>query len=85
VTADQAVGLGKVRYLVSARITKEGAVEDAKVVDSKAPEFDREVAAAVSQWKFSPALLGETPVEVKVVVPVEVDFSKAQEKFFARW
>lgn len=84
VEAPLTAGLGVVRYVVRATILPDGRVSSPEIVDSKAPEFNEAVLAAVSQWKFSPAKIGDTVVATSVDVPVDVDFNRIQERFMAR-
>jgi protein TonB len=61
--------LSKLRGLVVlyAVIRKDGGVDKIRVVRSLNPVLDERAMEALKQWKFKPALLGESPVEVQAL------------------
>lgn len=58
--------------IVEAVIGRDGRVQDARVLRS-VPELDGAALDAVSQWEYTPTLLGGQPVEV--IMTVTVNFS----------
>jgi protein TonB len=55
--------------IIEATIGKDGSVKDAKVLRS-VPLLDQAALDAVRQWKFTPTLLNNVPVEVVMTVTV---------------
>ena len=55
--------------IIEAIIGKDGSVKDAKVLRSVAL-LDQAALDAVRQWKFTPTLLNNQPVEVVMTVTV---------------
>jgi TonB family protein len=52
-------------------VLRDGAVGDVKVLKGLGLGLDQRAIQAVRQWKFSPATLRGTPVDVVVEVAVE--------------
>ena len=55
--------------IIEATIAKDGSVKDARVLKSM-PLLDQAAIDAVRQWKFTPTLLNNVPVEVLMTVTV---------------
>jgi len=55
--------------IIEATISKEGDVKDAKVLRSQ-PMLDQAALDAVLQWKYTPPLLNNVPVDVIMTVTV---------------
>ena len=55
--------------IIEAIIGKDGNVKDAKVLRS-VPLLDQAALEAVRQWRFTPTLLNNVPVEVVMTVTV---------------
>lgn len=55
---------------VSVTVGRDGRVLDARVVDARGDEFDREAVAGVRRWRFAPARRGNQAVVSKATVTV---------------
>lgn len=65
--ADQQTG----RVFVSFTVTKDGAVQDARIVKGLGPAYDEAVLSAVKQLpQFIPGRQGDVPVSVSFTVPI---------------
>jgi len=56
---------------VKCRISAQGDVMSAEVVEASHPLFGEAAVAAVRQWKFAPAIIDHHYVEATVIVPVD--------------
>lgn len=57
--------------LVELRVSENGRVLDARVVESSGfPVLDRQAVDALSKWRFHPGTRGGTPFETSVMIPV---------------
>jgi protein TonB len=61
--------------ILEAVITKEGNVEEVKVLRSLHPMMDQAAINAVKQWKYKPAMLNGRPVKVYFTVTVNFKLS----------
>ena len=61
--------------ILEAVITKEGNVEEVKVLRSLHPMMDQAAVNAVKQWKYKPAMLNGKPVKVYFTVTVNFKLS----------
>ena len=61
--------------ILEAVITKEGNVEEVKVLRSLHPMMDQAAVNAVKQWKYKPAMLNGRPVKVYFTVTVNFKLS----------
>ncbi len=52
-------------------VASDGTVESVRTLQRLSPELDQQAVAAVRQWRFAPATLRGTPVDVLVEVAVE--------------
>jgi TonB family protein len=71
----QAAGVGGL-VIIEARIGRDGAVENARVLRS-IPMLDQAALEAVSQWQFTPTLLNGEPVPVLMTVTVNFTLQKS--------
>jgi protein TonB len=65
------------RVIIQAVILKDGSVADIEVLDCTPPgmQFEEAAIEAVKQWRYSPAMQGNRPVDVFFTVVVEFDLS----------
>lgn len=56
--------------LVTMVIDENGAVLASEVKKSSQPEFEAPALAALANWKFKPAMLGDKAVKVRVSIPI---------------
>jgi TonB family protein len=56
---------------VKCRISAQGDVMSAEVVEASHPLFGEAAVVAVRQWKFAPAIIDHHYVEATVIVPVD--------------
>jgi TonB family protein len=66
---------GKVVLL--AVIGSNGKVSQIRVKQSLNPVLDEKAKAAFSRWKFAPALLGDKPIAMSVIVTVPFRYAPA--------
>jgi len=55
-------------------VDEQGYTNHIEVVRSLTPALDNEAVAAVSRWRFKPALCGNTPVPIETNVEVAFRF-----------
>jgi protein TonB len=62
------------RVVISAKVNREGEVEEVNVVTSSgSSDLDEAAQEAVSSWEFTPARKGDTPIDSWVTVPIRFD------------
>jgi protein TonB len=60
------------------RVSAEGQALDVQLAKSSGySRLDEAALAAVKQWKFQPALRGDTAIEAWVLVPVEFSLTRS--------
>jgi Gram-negative bacterial TonB protein C-terminal len=68
-------GLHRGRLVIACVLDRTGALRNAQVIDAGEPVMTAKVLAALSNWKFSPALRGSQPVEVNAILGFGIDTS----------
>lgn len=58
-----------VRYVLD----RHGSLQNPQVLNSESSDFESKLLAALSNWKFSPALRGNEAVEVNVILGFGID------------
>ena len=53
-------------------VDKKGRVRNPTVVESAGKDVDREAMEAVRRWRFTPAMCGTTPTEMKIHVEMDI-------------
>jgi TonB family protein len=61
-----------------ARIGTDGTVSHIRIVQSLNPILDRNAEIAFSKWKFEPALAGNTPIVLEVLVHIPFNYQASQ-------
>ena len=66
-------GAPRARLVIKCVLDRNGVMKDASILQSAGGEFEKQVFAALPDWKFSPAFRGEQPVEVNAILGFGVD------------
>jgi len=61
------------RLVLEGVLDRSGVLKNISVLQSTGAEFEKQVLAAVPDWKFSPAYRGSEPVEVNAILGFGVD------------
>jgi len=73
VRADLPAGLPKTRLVIECVLDRSGLLRRPRVVEPASAIMTSKVLAALNTWKFSPALRGEQPIEVSVILGFNID------------
>lgn len=71
--ADLPAGLPRSRLVVTCILDRSGVLKNPQVLDAGPAVMTSKVLAALNRWKFKPALHGEQPVEVNVILGFNID------------
>jgi TonB family protein len=63
----------RARLVIKCVLDRNGVVKDASILQSAGGEFEKQVFAALPDWKFSPAFRRDQPVEVNAILGFGVD------------
>ena len=66
-------GLGNAHLVLKCVMDRGGNLKDVTVLQSSGDNFEKQIVAALPDWKFSPAYRGSEPVEVNVILGFGVD------------
>jgi len=71
--ADLPAGLRRSRMVISCVLDRSGAIKHTQILESATQATTAKVIAALSNWKFRPALRGEDPVEINAILGFDID------------
>jgi len=71
--ADLPAGLPKARLVIGCVLDSSGLVRRPKVLEPASAVMTSKVLAALNGWKFRPALRGDQPIEVNVILGFNID------------
>jgi outer membrane biosynthesis protein TonB len=71
--ADLPANLRRSRLVIACVLDRGGTLKNARVLQPGATDVTNRVMAALSSWKFRPALRGNQPVEVNAIVGFDID------------
>ena len=61
------------RLVIKCDLDRSGSVKNVSVLQSAGGEFEKQLLAALPNWKFSPAFRGGEPVEVNAILGFGID------------
>jgi len=64
------------RVVLQAVIDRSGGVREIEVLSTDHDSFSQSAIAAIEQWHYEPAMLGEKPVEVYFTIVIEFDLNR---------
>jgi TonB family protein len=67
------IGIGGAHLVLKCVMDRSGALKNVSVLQSSGDGFEKQILAALPDWKFSPAYRGSEPVEVNVILGFGVD------------
>jgi hypothetical protein len=70
---DLPAGLRPTRVVIACILDRSGVLKDLKVLEPGAQESTSKILAALSNWKFQPAMRGNEPVEVTAILGFGID------------
>ena len=65
--------LPRARLVIKCVVDKSGDVKQMSVLQSAGSEFEKQIVAALPNWKFSPAYRGNQAVEVNAILGFGID------------
>ena len=71
--ADLPANLGNSRLVIAGLLDRAGVLKNLQVLESGAGDMSGRVIAALANWKFSPVLRGNEPVEVTAILGFNID------------
>lgn len=75
VRADLPAGIQRSRLVIACVLDRTGVLRNPQVIEAAAQAMAAKVLAALPNWKFSPALRGNEPVEVNAILGFGIDTS----------
>jgi len=66
-------GIGSARLVLKCVMDRSGTLKNVTVLQSSGDGFEKQIVAALPDWKFSPAYRGSQPVEINVILGFGVD------------
>jgi hypothetical protein len=66
-------GLRPSRLVLACILDRSGMLKNVRVLEPGASEMTAKVLAALPNWKFTPVLRGNTPVEVNAILGFDID------------
>ena len=73
IRTDLPADLGHQKLVVRYVLDRNGTLQNPQVINSESSDFESKLLAALSNWKFSPALRGNEAVEVNVILGFGID------------
>ena len=73
VRADMPAGLPKARLVIACVLDRSGLLRQPRVLEPASAVMISKVLAAINNWKFSPVLRGEQPIEVNAILGFNID------------
>jgi TonB family protein len=70
---DVSSDIPRTRLVVKCVLDRTGVVKNVSILQSAGGEFEKQVLAALPEWKFSPAYRGSEPVEVNAILGFGID------------
>ena len=71
--SDLPAGLPKTRLVIECVLDRSGLLRRPRVLEPASAVMTSKVLAALNAWKFSPALRGDQPIEVSVILGFNID------------
>jgi len=71
--SDLPADLERSRLVIACILDRSGLLRDARVIEQTTPETTTKILAALPNWKFTPALRGNQPVEVNAILGFNID------------
>jgi hypothetical protein len=73
VRADLPANLKRSRLIIACILDRNGSLKNAKVLEAGTAEMTTKVLASLPDWKFSPAMRADQPVEVNAILGFDID------------
>ncbi len=61
------------RLVISGILDRSGLIKNPKVLETGTAQFTADMLASIGRWKFSPAMRGQQPVEVNIILGFGID------------
>ena len=71
--ADLPAGLPRTRLVIECVLDRAGLLRRPRVLEPASAVMTSKVLAALNTWKFSPALRGDQPIEVSVIIGFNIN------------
>ena len=71
--ADLPAGLPRTRLMIECVLDRAGLLRTPRVLEPASAVMTSKVLAALNSWKFSPALRGDQPIEVSVIIGFNIN------------
>ena len=71
--ADMPAGLPKARLVIACVLDRSGLLRKPRVLEPASAVMISKVLAAINNWKFSPVLRGQQPIEVNAILGFNID------------
>lgn len=73
VRADLPANLKRSRLIIACILDRSGSLKNAKVLEAGTAEMTTKVLASLPDWKFTPAMRADQPVEVNAILGFDID------------
>jgi Gram-negative bacterial TonB protein C-terminal len=70
---DVSADIPRARLVIKCVLDRSGVLKNVSILQSAGGEFEKQVLAALPDWKFSPAFRGSEPVEVNAILGFGID------------